>query len=231
MGRTFSGCLSIWNDGRREATSAMEKNCYEHRACLHQHVVRIWRSPSTAHRAASRCPRQDTSQPHDTMPFALATSAASAVGAKRAPVAGARIGKSAHIPRRALQSSVTRAAVGADESAAIKPFEVRTPRHGDSTARSCNVDTPHPRQNRSPAPRVATRSSREAWGRFHGNCAFRRTAGPERKISRSLDFRERGIFVFRVRNAFSGTDPPRTHRPCCVGFDRFHHASLPLFRD
>merc|ERR1712205_197513 len=77
----------------------------------------------TAHRAASRCPRQDTSQPHDTMPFALATSAASAVGAKRAPVAGARIGKSAHIPRRAMHSSVTRAAVGADEGAAIKPFE------------------------------------------------------------------------------------------------------------
>ena len=62
------------------------------------------------------------------MSFALATSAASAVGAKRAPVAGARLGKSAHIPRRAMQSSVTRAAVGADEGAAIKPFEVRTPR-------------------------------------------------------------------------------------------------------
>jgi len=62
------------------------------------------------------------------MSFALATSAAYAVGAKRAPVAGARLGKSAHIPRRAMQSSVTRAAVGADEGAAIKPFEVRTPR-------------------------------------------------------------------------------------------------------
>ena len=62
------------------------------------------------------------------MSFALATSAAYAVGAKRAPVAGARLGKSAHIPRRAMQSSVTRAAVGADEGAAIKPFEVRTRR-------------------------------------------------------------------------------------------------------
>jgi hypothetical protein len=59
------------------------------------------------------------------MSFALNTYAATVVGAKRAPVTSARLRKSVHIPRR-VHSTVTRAATKADESNAIKPFEVRT---------------------------------------------------------------------------------------------------------
>ena len=105
------------------------------------------------------------------MSFALATSAAYAVGAKRAPVAGARLGKSAHIPRRAMQSSVTRAAVGADEGAAIKPFEVRTRRRITRALVKLRHAAP------PPAP-IVSASNGDAFvpGRLsssHRNCAFR----------------------------------------------------------
>lgn len=105
------------------------------------------------------------------MSFALATSAAYAVGAKRAPVAGARLGKSAHIPRRAMQSSVTRAAVGADEGAAIKPFEVRTRRRITRALVKLRHAAP------PPAP-IVSASNGDAFvpGRLsssHPNCAFR----------------------------------------------------------
>ena len=108
------------------------------------------------------------------MSFALATSAAYAVGAKRAPVAGARLGKSAHIPRRAMQSSVTRAAVGADEGAAIKPFEVRTRRRIIRALLKRRHAAP------PPAP-IVSASNGDAFvpGRLssseasHPNCAFR----------------------------------------------------------
>ena len=105
------------------------------------------------------------------MSFALATSAAYAVGAKRAPVAGARPGKSAHIPRRAKQSSVTRAAVGADEGAAIKPFEVRTRRRITRALVKLRHAAP------PPAP-IVSASNGDAFvpGRLsssHPNCAFR----------------------------------------------------------
>ena len=126
------------------------------------------------------------------MSFALATSAASAVGAKRAPVAGARLGKSANIPRRAMQSSVTRAAVGADEGAhqTLRGTYATadSPRARDTPTRRTPARTDRRRLERRRG-RPRRRSSSEA---SHPNCAFR-----ARKISR-LDGHDGGrCFRFR----------------------------------
>lgn len=58
------------------------------------------------------------------MSFALASSVAPAVAAKRASVAGLRAKKCGNNPRT-VKSTLVRAAVDSDKGAAIKPFEVR----------------------------------------------------------------------------------------------------------
>ena len=144
------------------------------------------------------------------MSFVLAASAASAVGAKRAPVAGARLGKSAHIPRRAMHSSVTRAAVGADEGAAIKPFEVRTPRRIPRALVKCRHAAP-------PPALIAGASNGDAFvpgGSCHPKLPWQLPFPPSRATNISaVGIRTPGVFFgfsgSRTTNAFFGADARR----------------------